>query len=114
MSENDKSETNSTNAHTDNKVGETDRFANNGSKTIVPEYMVEKGSVNEVIIDREVRVDKNKVIEKSTKNETKQDRSENISKYDPSLDLPIALRKGTRSCTNTSISNYVLYENISP
>ncbi|KAA0056171.1 ty3-gypsy retrotransposon protein [Cucumis melo var. makuwa] len=38
----------------------------------------------------------------------------NISKYDPSLDLSIALRKGTRSCTNHSISNYGSYENLSP
>ena len=30
------------------------------------------------------------------------------------LDLPIALRKGTRSCTQHAISNYVSYENLSP
>ncbi|KAA0033074.1 reverse transcriptase [Cucumis melo var. makuwa] len=37
-----------------------------------------------------------------------------LDKYDPSLDLPIALRKGTRSCTKHFISNYVSYENLSP
>ena len=38
--------------------------------------------------------------EKVTKNNTKE-HLENMSKYDLSLDLPIALRKGTRSCTKT-------------
>ena len=56
MSENDRPETNSTNAHTNSKVGENDGSTNNGSETAVPEDMVEKVSVDEVITNREVRV----------------------------------------------------------
>ncbi|KAL4033413.1 hypothetical protein IC575_006500 [Cucumis melo] len=44
----------------------------------------------------------------------KPNRVRKLDKYDPSLDLPIALRKGTRSCIKHSISNYVSYENLSP
>ncbi|KAA0031718.1 Beta-galactosidase [Cucumis melo var. makuwa] len=44
----------------------------------------------------------------------KLNRVRKLDKYDPSLNLPIALRKGTRSCTKHSISNYVSYENLSP
>nr|ADN34014.1 reverse transcriptase [Cucumis melo subsp. melo] len=47
-------------------------------------------------------------------NKVEQGHTGKIDKYDPSLDLPIALRKGTRSCTKHSISNYVSYENLSP
>ena len=56
MSENDRPETNSTNAHTNSMVGENDGSTNNGSETAVPEDMVEKVSVDEVITNREVRV----------------------------------------------------------
>ena len=48
------------------------------------------------------------------KNETKSDYLGNTSKYDPTLDLPIKLRKGTRSCMKHFISNYMSYENLSP
>ena len=58
--------------------------------------------------------DENEVNAKITENEIREDRSENISKFDPSLNLPIALRKGTRSCNKQSIANYVSYENLSP
>ena len=34
--------------------------------------------------------------------------------YDPSLDIPNVLRKGTRSCTKHTICNYVSYESLSP
>ena len=95
-------------------MGENDRFENDGFEIVVPENMVEKGSVNEVVIDREGKIDKNKVITEFTKNKTKQDHPGNMSKYDPSLDLPIALRKGIRFCTKHSISNYVSYKNLSP
>ncbi|TYK26681.1 Cysteine-rich RLK (receptor-like protein kinase) 8 [Cucumis melo var. makuwa] len=64
--------------------------------------------------DREDRVDENEVVAESIENETKQDHQGNISKHDPSLDLPIALRNGTKSCTKHSISNYVSYKNLSP
>ena len=46
--------------------------------------------------------------------EAKQDHSGNFDGHDPSLDIPIALRKGFRSCTKHSIYNYVFYENLSP
>ena len=39
---------------------------------------------------KEDRIDENEVIAKFIENETKQDHPRNISKYDPSLDLPIA------------------------
>ncbi|KAA0057215.1 dual specificity protein phosphatase 12-like [Cucumis melo var. makuwa] len=51
---------------------------------------------------------------KTRNNEVEQGHTGKIDKYDPSLDLSIALRKGTRSCTQHSISNYVSYENLSP
>ena len=73
-----------------------------------------KRAVDEAITDREDTIDENEVIAESTHNETKQDHLENIRKYDSSIDLPIVLRKGTRSCTKHSISNYVSYENLSP
>ena len=90
---------------TNSKEGERDRSANNRSET---RYIVEKGSVDEVITDREIRVDENEVFAESTEKKTKQNHSRNISKYDPSLNLPIALWKGTRFCTKHSISDYVL------
>ena len=62
MSENDKSEMNSTNAPTDSKMGENDRFVNNRSEAAVPEDMVDKGGVDEVIIDREDMVNENEVV----------------------------------------------------
>ncbi|KAA0052307.1 reverse transcriptase [Cucumis melo var. makuwa] len=34
--------------------------------------------------------------------------------YDPSLDMPIALRKGTRSCMKHSMCNYISYSSLSP
>ena len=52
--------------------------------------------------------------EKVMKNNTREDHLENINKYDPSLDLPIAMRKGTRSCTKHSIVNFVSHKNLSP
>ena len=110
---NDKFETNSTNTHIDSKVGENEGFENNGSKTDVPKDMVEKENVDEVITDREDRVDENEVVSKSIENKTKQDHLRSISKYDHFLDLPISLRKGTGSCIKYSIFNYVLYENLS-
>ncbi|KAL4034485.1 hypothetical protein IC575_003132 [Cucumis melo] len=96
-------------SHTDNKASENDR-----PNTVVLEDIGEKGSINEVIIDREDRIDENEVVTEHNENETKSNHSGNTSKHDPSLDLPIALRKGTRSCTKHSISNYVPYENLSP
>ena len=94
MSENDRSETNSTDSHTNSKASENDRF-----ETVVLEDIGEQDSINGVITGREDRIDENKVVAKHTENETKLNHFENTSKCDPSLDLSIALRKGTRSCT---------------
>ncbi|KAA0065527.1 putative mitochondrial protein [Cucumis melo var. makuwa] len=49
-----------------------------------------------VIIDREDMIDENEVVAEHSKNETKSSHSGDTSKYDPSLDLLIALRKGAR------------------
>ena len=46
--------------------------------------------------------------------EIKQDHSSNFDEYDPSLDIPIVLRKGIKSCTKHSVCNYVSYKNLSP
>ena len=83
-----------------------------GTRTILKD-MCEQGSIDEAIVEREDRIIKNKVVE-HTENEIKSNHSRNSSTYDPSIDLPIALRKGTRSCTKHSICNYVSYENLSP
>ncbi|KAA0056332.1 Beta-galactosidase [Cucumis melo var. makuwa] len=61
-----------------NGVGENDESENNGSKTVVPKDMVEKGSVDVIITDREGKVDENEVIAESTENKTKQDHPGNI------------------------------------
>ena len=59
-------------------------------------------------------VDKIEVKAETVGNEMEQDHSGNLSKYDPSLDIPIALKKDTRSCTKHLICNYVSYESLSP
>ncbi|TYK28240.1 putative aarF domain-containing protein kinase 1 isoform X1 [Cucumis melo var. makuwa] len=46
--------------------------------------------------------------------EAKQDHSSNLDEYDLSLDVPIVIRNGTRSCMKHSICNYVSYENLPP
>ncbi|KAA0037323.1 Beta-galactosidase [Cucumis melo var. makuwa] len=65
-------------------------------------------------MDEKNRGDKTEVRIKTSNDEAEQDHTRKHDEYDPSLDLPIALRKGTRSCTKRSISNYVSYENLSP
>ncbi|TYK30567.1 reverse transcriptase [Cucumis melo var. makuwa] len=57
--------------------------------------------------------DENEASGRVAKNEIREDPSENIRKFDLSLNLPIALRKGTKSYTKHSITNYVSYENLS-
>ena len=102
--------TNTTNLHIDSKMIERDR-----SKTIILENIGEQDSVDTgVISDREGSDGGNEVTEKVTKNNTGEDYLENISKYDPSIDLSIALRKGTKSCIKHSIVNFVSYKNLSP
>ena len=46
--------------------------------------------------------------------ETSPNDSDKPQSYDLSLDIPIALRKGTRSCTKDSICNYMSYSNLQP
>ena len=60
------------------------------------------------------RIDENEVVGELTENKTKLNHSRNTSKYDTSLDLSIALRKGRWSCTKYSMSKYVSYEYLLP
>ena len=46
--------------------------------------------------------------------ETSSNDSDKPRSYDPCLDMPIALRKGTRLCTKHSICTYISYNNLSP
>ncbi|KAA0061129.1 reverse transcriptase [Cucumis melo var. makuwa] len=66
-----------------------DQGENDRSETTFLKDMGEQGSIDGVI----VRIDENEVVAKHTENETKSNNSRNTSKYDPSLDLPIAQRK---------------------
>ena len=68
---------------TDNKMSENDR-----SHVAILENMEEKNSGDEI----EVRAG-------ASNNEAGQGHTGKLNEYDPSLDIPIALRKGTRSCT---------------
>ncbi|KAL4022748.1 hypothetical protein IC575_016493 [Cucumis melo] len=45
----------------------------------------------------------------TSNDEAEQGHARKLDVYDPSLDIPIALRKGTRSCTKHPICNYVSY-----
>ncbi|KAA0054163.1 Cysteine-rich RLK (RECEPTOR-like protein kinase) 8 [Cucumis melo var. makuwa] len=89
---------NPTEPYTNNTMSENDR-----SDVAVLENMEEKNHSDET----EVRIE-------TSNDEAEQGHTRKHDEYDPSLDLPIALRKGTRSCTKHSISNYVSYENLSP
>ncbi|KAA0056270.1 reverse transcriptase [Cucumis melo var. makuwa] len=57
--------------------------------------------------------DETKVKAETSNNETEQGHTRNLDEYDPSLDISIALRKDTKSCTKHPICNYVAYDNIS-
>ena len=84
------------------------------SETVIPENIGEQGNVDiKVILNGNGSNDENDVIAIITRNEIRKDRPENISKFDTSLNLPIASRKGTRSYNKHSITNYVSYENLS-
>ncbi|KAL0539675.1 hypothetical protein IC582_023891 [Cucumis melo] len=76
---------------------------NNRSDAAVLENMEKKNRGDET----EVRIE-------TSNDEAEQSHTRKHDEYDPSLDLPIALRKGTRSCIKHSISNYVSYKNLSP
>ncbi|KAL0552474.1 hypothetical protein IC582_011589 [Cucumis melo] len=58
--------------------------------------------------------DETEVRTETNNNGAKQSHTGKIDKYDPSLDLLITFKRGTRSCTKHPISNYVSYKNLSP
>ncbi|KAL0541008.1 hypothetical protein IC582_021035 [Cucumis melo] len=89
---------NPTKPYTNNTMSENDR-----SDVAVLENMEEKNRDNET-----------KVIIETSNDEAEQGHTRKLDEYDPSLDIPTALRKGTRSCTKHSICNYVSYDNLSP
>ena len=76
--------TNPIDLYVGNKMSENDRF-----NIAVSEDMGEKDNVDEI----EVRAE-------TSGNEIEQDHSGNFDVYDPSLNIPIALRKGTVSYEN--------------
>ncbi|KAL4032338.1 hypothetical protein IC575_005409 [Cucumis melo] len=75
---------------------------NDNSDVIILENVEQKNNGDET----EVRTE-------TSNNEAEQGHTGKLDKYDTSFDLPIALGKGTRSCTKHFISNYVSYENLS-
>ncbi|KAA0049857.1 Beta-galactosidase [Cucumis melo var. makuwa] len=83
---------------TNNTMSENDK-----SDVAVLENMEEKNRDDET----EVRIE-------TSNDEAEQSHTRKLVEYDPSLDIPIALRKGTRSCTKHPICNYVSYDNLSP
>ncbi|KAL0534935.1 hypothetical protein IC582_029239 [Cucumis melo] len=76
---------------------------NERSDVAVFENMEEKNRGNET----EVRIE-------TSNDEAEQGHTRKLDEYDPSLNIPIALKKGTRSCTKHPICNYVSYDNLSP
>ena len=92
--------TDSIDSHIDSKMIESDR-----SEIAILENIGEQGSVEtEVVSNGKGSDDGNEVSAKVTENETREDHSENISKFNLSLDFP-------RSSTNHSFANYVSYKN---
>ena len=83
---------------TNNTISENDM-----SDVIVLENVEEKNSGDEI-----------KVRTETGNNEVEQGHTRKLDEYDPFLDIPIALRKGTRSSTKHPICNYVSYDNLSP
>ncbi|KAL0548964.1 hypothetical protein IC582_013443 [Cucumis melo] len=82
---------------TNNTMSENDK-----SDVAVFENMEEKNCGDET----EIRTE-------TSNNEAEQGHTRKLDEYDPSLDIPIALRKGTRFCTKHPICNYVSYDNLS-
>ena len=58
-------------------------------------------------------VDETKVRANTNGNEAEQGHSGNLDEYDILLDIPIALRKGTKFCTKYPICKYVSYDSLS-
>ncbi|KAA0062423.1 putative mitochondrial protein [Cucumis melo var. makuwa] len=79
---------------TNNTMSENDRF-----DVAVLKNVEEKNCGDE----SEVRIE-------TSNNEAEQGHTRKLDEYDPSLDTPISLRKGTMSCTKHLICNYVSYE----
>ncbi|KAA0032805.1 Copia protein [Cucumis melo var. makuwa] len=80
-------------------MSESDRY-----EIVIPENIGEQGNVDiEVILDGNGSNDENEVSARVTENEIREDRSENISKYDSSLGMPIALPKGLQGWEGCSI-----------
>ncbi|TYK28326.1 reverse transcriptase [Cucumis melo var. makuwa] len=65
-------------------------------------------------VEEKNRGDETEVKIETSDNEAEQGHTGKLDEYDPSLDIPIALRKRTRSCTKHSICNYDSYDNLSP
>ncbi|KAA0067418.1 tRNA modification GTPase MnmE [Cucumis melo var. makuwa] len=80
-------------SHIDNKMSESDKFETTIPENIGEHYNVDTG----VLSNREGSDGGNEVIAKVTENNIRENHLENISKYDSSLDLPIAPRKSTRA-----------------
>ncbi|KAA0042053.1 Retrovirus-related Pol polyprotein from transposon TNT 1-94 [Cucumis melo var. makuwa] len=83
---------------TNNTMSENDK-----SDVAILENMEEKNRDDET----EVRIE-------TSNDEAEQGHTRKLDEYDPSFDIPIALRKGTKSCTKHPICNYVSYDNLSP
>ena len=82
----------------DNKMSEND-----GSDVIVLDNVEEKNNG-----------DKTEDRAETSSSEVKEGHTGKLDEYDPSLDILIALRKDTRSCTKHPICNYISYNNLSP
>ena len=82
--------TNSNGSYVDSKMAK-----NGKSNTTIPEEMGEKRNVEKD------NIDEIEVMAEMTGDKAKPDHSSNLDEYDPSLDILIALRKGTRSCPNS-------------
>ncbi|KAA0057585.1 Beta-galactosidase [Cucumis melo var. makuwa] len=65
-------------------------------------------------MEKKNREDETEVRIETSNDEAEQSHTRKLDEYDPSLDIPIALRKGTRSCTKHPICNYASYDNLSP
>ena len=87
---------NSTEPCTNNTISENDK-----SDVVVLESVEEKNSGDEIETE-------------TGSNKAEQGHTGKLDEYDPSLNIPIALRKDTRSCTKHPICNYVSYDNLSP
>ena len=70
-------------------------------------------SVSEDIGEKDT-IGETEVRAETSGNETEQDHSGYLDEYDPSLNIPTALRKGTRSYMKHPICNFVSYESLSP